>query len=275
MPRRRTTDPASRSAALPWLTGIGVAVIAVLVGLLVVLALQHARGDAAAPTSTRPLPAYDAETPTPTPTAVAVPPPGAEERFLAVGDGVLWRATAGACGGPAPVIERSTDDGATWQDVTPTYRGIAQVLTLDPFAGDQAEVVALVGAGCEVQALRTFTSGRFWEPYAEVLAASTYLDPVNAGMLVRPAGAVATPCEEPWGLRARAGTVALVCEGVAYRLDPSGWVALSGADAVAVAVAPDAVSVVTAGAAEAPAAAWPEDDGLLVWTGAQLRTIAP
>ncbi|WP_460772505.1 hypothetical protein [Microbacterium sp. GXF7504] len=279
MSRRPPRGP-GRSGAVGWLAGVGVAVVAVIVVVLVVLALQHARGDGTTAASPRPVPTFteatptETPTPTPTPTQQPIAAPGAGERFLAVGDGAMWRATAGQCGGPAPVIERSTDDGATWEDVTPTYRGIAQVLSLDPLAGDQAEMIARMGPACEVQALRTFTYGRFWEPYPDVLAASTYIDPANTGSVIRPDGAIEAPCTAAWGLRSQAGVVGLICDGTAYRLlDDDTWEALAP-DAVAVAIADDKVVPVTAAQATAPAAAWPVADGLLVWSGDVLIPLA-
>lgn len=260
-----------------WLAGIAVAIVAIGAVVLVVLALLHSRGEA--PTGTpRPVPTFDAPqdstaSPTPTPTPTVTPPtPGAGERFLAIGTGAMWRATAGGCGGPAPVIERSVDGGATWRDVTPTYRGIAQVLSLDPLAGDQAEIVAGMGPGCEVQALRTFTGGEFWEPYADVLAASTYLAPQNPASVVTPAGAVAAPCPSPWGLRSSRGTVGLICDGTAYQRAGAAWQPV-GTDAVAVAIRDGAVVAVTAAQATAPAAAAVAADGLRVWSGDALATI--
>ena len=274
-PRQRPRIPRRSTLPLRWLAGIAAAVVTIGAVVLVVLALLHARGEA--PTGTpRPVPTFDApqdSTASPTPTPTVTPStPGADERFLAIGTGAMWRATAGGCGGPAPVIERSVDGGATWTDVTPTYRGIAQVLSLDPLAGDQAEIVAGMGAGCEVQALRTFTGGEYWEPYADVLAASTYLAPQDPASVVTPAGAVAAPCPSPWGLRSSRGTVGLICDGTAYQRASSTWQQV-GTDAVAVAIRDGAVVAVTAAQATAPAAAAVSPDGLRVWSGDTLSTI--
>src|SRR5690606_7419317 len=115
-----------------------------------------------------------------TPVAPAPSYDRSEERFLVVGDGVLWRGIAGACGSAEPLLERSTDGAATWIDVTPEYLGIGQLSALNTFAGDQSEIVASMGETCDVQALRTFTQGQFWEPYPEVLAVSRYLEPTDA-----------------------------------------------------------------------------------------------
>ncbi|WP_243227305.1 hypothetical protein [Microbacterium sp. CIAB417] len=276
MVRHRSTSR-SFSITARWLAGVGVAVVAVVVVVLVVLALQHARGGDAADSTPRPVPTFTdptpAETPTPTPTTPPVPaPPGADERFLAVGDGAMWRGTAGQCDGPAPVIERSTDDGETWEDVTPTYRGITQLLSLEPLAGDQAEIIARVGPSCEMQALRTFTYGQFWEPYPDVLAASTYIDPTNPGSVIRPTGAVDAPCASAWGLRSAGDTVGLICDGTAYQLVDGAWQAV-GTDAVAIAIVDGEVVMVTSAEAQAPAATAATPEGLLAWSGDTMTTL--
>lgn len=236
--------------------GIGVTVLAVAVIMLAVYALQQtgaqATGARATPKPTfsfggpAPLPAGDGatSTPTPSPTAGAgsdATAPGADERFLAVGEDVLWRGTAGACGGDAPTIEVSYDTGATWTDVTPTYRDIAQLRTLSTFGGPNAETVADVGEECETQALRTFTAGEFWAPYPDELASSTYVDPMDAGTIITPDGAIEAPCAEAWGLRARGGVVALICDGSAYVRDAADWMPLTPTSVSALSISSDGV----------------------------------
>lgn len=294
MPRRRPTGPVGPSHRGRWLSGVIVAVLAVGVIVLTVLALERGRGDAVLSSSAHPAPivtASESASPTPTPTPTPTPvvaAPGAAERLLAIGTGAMWRATAGACGGPAPVIERSTDGGSTWTNVTPTYRGIAQVLSLDPLAGDQAEIVARVGASCELQALRTFTYGEFWEPYPDVLAASTYVDPSNPASVVTPRGAVAAPCPTAWGLRSAGSTVAIICDGTAYELSDGAWQPVA-TDAVAVALRNG--DVIAAGAQEgcsglvigqactgvaepsSPAAIAVSDTDVFLWLGDRVTTV--
>ena len=118
-----------------------------------------------------------------------------------VGSGALWRGTAGACGGAAPTLERSRDGGDTWNDVTPRYLGIGQLLSVEAFAGSEAQIVARMGDDCELQALRTFTQGRFWESHPEALAASTYVDPADPTKVVIADADVTAPCATPWGAR--------------------------------------------------------------------------
>ncbi|CAL4860789.1 hypothetical protein [Microbacterium sp. MM2322] len=191
-----------------------VVALTVAVGALVVLALQRAQGDSV-PSGAQSAPPVASTPPSPSPSAsaVALTPPGAAERFLAVGADMIWRATAGVCGGDPPVLERSDDGGDTWADVTPTYRGIAQIRDLLPFADTEADLVADVGDDCETQALRTFTQGTFWSPYDDLLAQSTYLD--GASVIVD-GTALDAPCAQPWGLRASGDTAAFICDGTAY-----------------------------------------------------------
>lgn len=235
------------SVSARWIAIAVVAVLAVAVVVLSVLALDRSRPDAAAPSAPVPAPTFslgvDVETPTPTPTP-EVTWPASDERLLAIGDGTWWRATVGTCGAAEPLLERSTDGGQSWSDVTPHYRGIGQVSTLDPFAGSEAEMVAGLGDDCVADALRTFTQGRFWEPYPEVLADSTYVDPVNAALVHRPGGAIDAPCADARGLQSRSGTVALVCASTAYVLSAdAAWTPLEAPKARAVAATGDAVFV--------------------------------
>ena len=193
-----------------------VVALTVAVGALVVLALQRGQGDGVDPAS-RPAPTVGltppASSPSPSESPAAIAPPDADERFLAVDADMMWRATAGRCDGPAPVVERSDDDGDTWVDVTPTYRDIMQIRALTPFAETQADLVADLGDDCETQALRTFTEGTFWSPYDDLLPVSTYL---TAESLVIDGATVEAPCAQPWGLRASGGIAAFICDGTAY-----------------------------------------------------------
>lgn len=244
--------PGVRTSAR-WLAGVAVAVVAVAAIVLAVLALQHVASRPAA-TEPDPIPSFtfgSPATPDPTPTPSATPAPvvgpsypRAEERFLSVGSGGMWRGVAGECGVTDPLIERSTDGGQSWTDVTPLYRGIGQLLSLDAFAGTEAEALARMGDECETEALRTFTQGRFWEPYPEVLAASRYLDPGNPAVLVTPQGPIETPCADPRSVRAAGPVVALVCEGTAYSVGADrAWVPLAPPGATALAIAGDVLIV--------------------------------
>lgn len=229
-PIHRST-PVSRA-----LTGVLVSVLAVAAIALAVFALTPRT-----PPETRPLrtttpsvtpPASSSPSPSPTassssPPIAPVAAPGAQERFLAVGEQAMWRASAGDCGTVAPLLERSTDGGQTWNDVTPRYLGIGEILHVESFVGTEARIVARVGDTCETQGLRTFTQGRFWEQDAATLAAATYVDPAAATVIVTPSGRIEAPCAAPWGAQGDAGALTIVCDGIAQHWDGSVWQAVA------------------------------------------------
>ena len=274
---------------------VAVLVIALAAAVIALAALAIERGRGVEPTGgARPAPSFsfgaDAS-PSPTETVeIDLTAPGPAERFFAVGDGVLWRATAGECGGDAPVIERSDDDGESWADVTPTYREIRQVRDLIGFAETEADIVADLGEDCETQALRTFTQGTFWSPYDDLLPRSTYLD----GTTVADDGErYEAPCDQPWSLRTAASLTAVICDGTASVWQDGAWfevgtdvVSLDVFDGEVVGAVVDAdcdgVQVTTLGAEDepigcaavadptAPAALALTDVGVRVWSGDDL-----
>jgi hypothetical protein len=278
-----------------WLSAALVAVLVVVVGVLAALAISKSRAGVVEGTP-RPVPTFSVDstqsptaTPAPAPTAGSTTTatfvaPGPAERFLSAGDGVLWRGTAGACGEVEPTLERSTDGGEAWTDVTPRYLGIGQLLAVDAFAGSEAEIVALMGDDCEVQALRTFTQGRFWESYEDVLAASTYVDPDDAATVVTPDGDVAAPCATAWGVRAAGSVTGIICDGTAYALTEGGWqpsataalgvavadgelvAATSIADCVGLSITSSTVVCAEDASSSGPVAVAASDDALLIWS---------
>lgn len=313
----------------------GLAVAAVVgvatgIAVLVVSAYGHTTRTASVG-SAAPIPTFTLGVPTPAPTAMPTPLPSPDsmptaqtlqaptasaeappvvardaERFLTAGSGagsgVWWRAVAGECGRAQPLVERSTDGGATWRDTTPLSAGIGQIASLDAFQQVQAELVAGIGPSCEPQALRTYSEGEFWESYPDVLSISRYVQLSNPAVVATINGSVNAPCADARSLRARGDLVALVCDHVAYVADSSGaWNPLPTVDAVAVGVALDGVVVahvedlcsglaltryvagdpaqpVAAGCATqadalAPTAVAASADGLLVWSGDSLSVV--
>ncbi|MFB7884614.1 hypothetical protein [Microbacterium sp. NPDC056057] len=226
-----------------WVAIAGIAVLVAAVLVLVWAALEHANPESAGGEA-EPVPTFTlgvpTQSPSPTPTANSV---NLEQtRFLSIGSEIWWRATAGSCAGPAPVVERSSDQGKTWANVTPAYLGIAQVQTLEAFSARDAELVAAM-AGCEPQALRTYTRGEFWASYPDVLAASRYIDPRNAGSVHLPSGPVPAPCPTAFGLHAFGDMIALVCDGRAWSWSGEEWVALAPEGVLAVTVDPPEILV--------------------------------
>lgn len=202
----------------------GVALLALGVSALAVMAYEHGNPEVQAETA-GPAPVFTLGVQvTPTPSAPPAPAPTPEtpreERFLAIGTSAWWRATSPACGEGEPLLERSTDAGASWSDVTPRYLDVREILALEPFLASEAEIVAARGGGCGVEALRTFTQGEFWSPYPEVLSASTYLDESTIHRRGTPTEA---PCANPHGLQAAGDTLTVVCDGRALALTDAGW----------------------------------------------------
>lgn len=239
------------AAAARWGAVAAVVVAVIGTGALVAAAYQHAEpassGGEAAPVPTFTL---GVKTPTPTPTPEPrAATPRESERFLSIGTGaganVWWRGTAGQCGGTPPLLERSADAGATWTDVTPLYLGAAQLVALDASDQTEAIIVAGVGPGCETQALRTFTQGRFWESSPGILASSRFANPADPASIQLRDTPVAAPCADPRSVRAQADTVALICDGIPYlaAVDQS-WAPLPMTDAAALAI--DGTDVVVA-----------------------------
>ncbi|GAA5205025.1 hypothetical protein [Microbacterium kyungheense] len=225
-----------RTGMSRWLAIAAVGALVVVVAVLAVVAYEHAHPPS--PTGkAEPVPTFTlgVRVPTPTPTVDPDVVPPAQRRLLATGGELWWRTTVGACNGPAPIVERSTDRGATWTTVTPNYLGISQVQTLSAFSARDAELVAAMTA-CDAQALRTYTRGEFWESYPDVLAASRYVDPKDAGSVRLPSGPVAAPCKAAWGLHAEGPVVALVCDELAWSWSGSEWLQLAPEGVVALAI---------------------------------------
>lgn len=233
MARRSALGRAAGAAAL---TAIVVAAVA-----LAVLAIQHGRPPASAATA-RPVPTFEIESPSPTPTPTPSAPTA--DRFLSVGAAAAWRATSGACDGTSPVIEWSGDDGLTWTDVTP--EGIGAVRSLTSFGGVNATAVVDAASACDTVALSSFTSGAYWQTYDNLFAAASYLT-ADPGQVVVAGDAIAAPCSTPRNLRVD-GTIALLCEDVAYARSGTEWNQLATG---VVALAVDPAGVVTAARTDA------------------------
>ena len=298
---------ARRSHARPaaWISAVVIVALTVVVAVLVIVAIDRSR-PAPPDEIPAPIPTFGQVEPEPSasPTvavATLVSVARADERFLSVSnEGVLWRGVAGSCAdGAAPLIERSADGGATWNDVTPLYRGMTQIMRLDAFAGTQAQSVAMLDE-CAVDGLRTFTQGRFWESYDEVLAEASFIAGDDAGQVLTPDGTIAAPCAEARSLRGAGGALALVCDGEAFRLAGVEWQPLGVENVVAVVadessfvvahVTPDcaglALSSVTDASTTAircvedadpaqPTAIDVSDESVYVWSGETFTEVAP
>ena len=235
------------------MTAAAIVVLVVIAAVLSIMALNHAGGDesggdvAPAPSFTPPaLPTpSSSDDPSEEPEEPEVPErDAAVERFLAAGSETLWRGIAGTCAAGDALVEISTDGGETWEAVTPWAPAARQLLSIDPFMGNEAQLVAAVGDDCEPTGIRTFTQAVAWAENPEGLRGLTYIDPAEPSTLVIGGQQIEAPCESPWGLRAGAEAAGVICDGVAYVLDAEdSWLALEAAQPVALATAGESLLV--------------------------------
>lgn len=212
---------------------LGVVLLGTGVAVLAGLALEHGATNpdaSASPTVavTAPPPTRGTVTPSPTPSPTpteATPAPAADERFLAVRNEVMWRGVAGACGGTGPVVERSTDGGATWASALPPQLAGGRLLALASYGLPDADIVG-AAADCVAVGLRTYSAGTAWEVSDEALRLAAFASPTDPQTIVTPGGQVAAPCPTPVGIRTSRDAVGLICDGVAYRLGDGSWTPL-------------------------------------------------
>ncbi|GAA3763337.1 hypothetical protein GCM10022240_14670 [Microbacterium kribbense] len=230
---------------------VGLIVLAVLVVLLSAFALLRddtpdnpAPGGPGGPVGT---PTTPSATPAPTPTPTVTPAARADQRFIIATTDALWRATAGSCGTVEPLVQRSIDSGKTWKDITPRYRGIAQVASLDPLGKDGAEMVAALGADCTPTGLRSFTAGKYWEPNSKSLDPARYLALDDAAKIVSPGDDFAAPCPDARGLRAAGSVITVLCDGDAYVRSGDTWTKLDAPGAVALGISGTDIVVAQSG----------------------------
>jgi hypothetical protein len=140
---------------------------------------------ASEPAVTETTDAAPAPTETPAPPA---PPAGVRlARMLDAVDGATaWRATAGSCPGGTGTVERTTDAGASWQQVWAD----GQVLRVKGSGADEAFLVVAQGEGCDPAFLQT-DSGTDWraEPGSLPVAWHLTVDAVHS-----PSGDHPGPC---------------------------------------------------------------------------------
>ena len=236
----------------PWVPVAGLVALVVIVAALVVFAVTEVGKVPVTDRTVAPVPSFGSGSqPSVSPSAGAsaspsgspAPAASSEQRLLAISGATWWRATRGECGGTAPTLGRSTDRGASWADVTPSYRNVTEIFALVPFAGDQAEIIATIGTDCTVQGLRTFTDGRFWEPNAQTLASLAYVDRSSA--ITAAGDTVAAPCATPLAADAAASALAVLCaDGVYARTGASvTFTRLPGAAPVALSVSSTGIAI--------------------------------
>jgi photosystem II stability/assembly factor-like uncharacterized protein len=192
---------------------VGLAAMAALDVVLVVLAVRHTHAGSPAVTDVVATPAASASstpraepdsnpTPTPETTATAQPVLDAEAPrvlFDIGAAGAVARAATGTCGKGGATIELSRDGGKTFR--TAEVPDAAVVLRVASVDADAAWVVA---AGTDCAELTTFTTadaGRTWTPTSGT-AGSWHRLPVTGARVHAPTGVVDVPCparQVVWG----------------------------------------------------------------------------
>ncbi len=177
-------------------------------------------------------------TPTPTPPTVVAAP---VRRSLAVaGESTVWRAEGGSCAaGDAPLLQTSTDAGASWADRDIARYDVRQVLALSVRDANFGTAVVKLGDGCELAGFRSFTGGQFWERADDVLADFTYLDPDEVSTVIIAGERVESPCPDAVQATVSGGQAVVLCgEGVAFARSGDSWSSLPAQ--------PGGVAIVTA-----------------------------
>lgn len=239
-----------------WPFAVALTALAVLVIALVIIALQPAdRREPWVSESARPTPTTEVtegtQDSTSAPSATSgtqadLARGGPNERLLVGTSTGLWRAIVGTCNSTSdPLLQFSSNGGATWTDVTPRSDGVGQILALRSTTGLGAHIVGLIDPQCGLQGLRTTTRGSVWDSDAEALATTAYVDPADPEVVISPEGAIRAPCSSPRGLQqSEDGTLAMICDELSYVRPPLGdWSRIDILGSVAIALSPGEILV--------------------------------
>ncbi|MBF4614142.1 hypothetical protein [Curtobacterium sp. VKM Ac-1376] len=203
-------------------------VVVVLVVLdIVLVALALGRTDSEQNGPAGPIPTFTstphtAETPTAGASADADTASSGEtaHRLLSAVDGQeAWRASAGTCGGPRPVLEHTVDGGATW---VPVGLG-TDVGSLMAIRASDAELSVLVGVGEDCTAtVRTSTdAGVTWDAGTAGAAGAG----ITADGVVLAGETVQAPCTDPIDAFQGEQTSVVICDGhLEWRTGTAAWV---------------------------------------------------
>lgn len=217
-----------------------IVVAAVIVLLIVVdvvlVTLAADRTEPADNGSVGPLPTFSStpfrttsDTPSPTASAEAS---GVGRRMLVVEDPIhAWRASSGSCGGESGVVQRTSDGGASWTDVTLDVGG--PVFGIAGASGGRLAVMVGSGASCDPQVRVSDADGTLW-------AEGRLTD---VGSAIEPAGirldgvAEDAPCARASDAYQGQFTTLVACgeDGLRWRNGSSAWAAVRVPGALAVA----------------------------------------
>lgn len=228
-----------------WIAGL-VAFVVVDIALIwsALDAVGHGRGSASEPIpissfapapSSSPASRAPGATPTPTPTQAPIVLETMARRLVPIDADGAWRVATVACGGPVS-IESTGDGGASWT-AWPTGDDVAGVRDIVGYTGDSSMVgiIASLAGDCRAEYRISFTGGEFWGSYPdEQPTESVVIDPGLPGVLIGPAGGVASPCGEVSEFAVSASGAAVLCVTTDVLMGPmdlSAWtpVAVRGA----------------------------------------------
>ncbi|TAM70033.1 MAG: hypothetical protein EPN48_06505 [Microbacteriaceae bacterium] len=193
----------------------------------------------------------------PTPTETSTPIPltaqAAPRLFAAVSATEAYRATRGTCTGPAAVLEKTTDAGATWVPLPTTRYNLHTLLALSGATDTHLAAVAGLKANCAVGAYASFTGGQFWQGYPANLADASYIDPRSPDTIHTPTGAEQSPCPTALQLARGFSSTAVLCSGtVAVRVDGAAWTITQVPGVLALTASDSGYTLAVAGAGGCP-----------------------
>lgn len=229
---RRGTRRLGRAATRTTLTWVAVLIVVLVVVDVVLVALALGRtspeqGQPAGPIptySSAPVPTRSPRTPSPSPSATASADAATSgaggHRLLSAVDGAeAWRASGGKCGGDAPVLEHSTDSGATWKPVR--LGSDVRMLMAIRASSSTLSVLAGIGESCDSTVRTSADDAATWESGAPGAAGAGLHDTT----VVLSGGTVASPCADPIQAFQGAHTAAVVCEdALVWRSGTDAWV---------------------------------------------------
>lgn len=154
-------------------------------------------------------------------TATDVTGVAGDRMMSAVSATEAWRATAGACDGAAPLLERSTDGGTTWKSV-PLPSGVQAIAGLRATTGRVA-VLGAVGSGCTAQDYVSTDAGGTWSASSDPSVAGAGL--LNGSVHLTSGSVVPAPCSNAFAVFEGTSTTAVLCPDLlVWRSGSGAWV---------------------------------------------------
>ena len=231
-------------------TYIAVSLFVLVDVALIGWALNSTRGAPAAPQA---LEITAATTPQVEPTVTSTPEPTAAAPTFTLAEAVTptriitalnattaWRAQTGPCPATPAEPEYTLDGGATWTTTDATGpTGVTAIQSITVEADGIASMVALAGADCAPEFVKTFVAGDNYRAYDDQLENNWYVNPDEPLTVVGPTGSADSPCGQVVSLAPTSQTAAAVlCSDQTVFVTDSG-----GADWIGPVSAPSTVGI--------------------------------